>query len=96
MNIIFSEIYPLDFFSLTAIPYQNMPELKTIENCMKVSQMLIQAMESNASPFLQLPHITKDMLKHFPTEKVHACSNTLNHFTSKKVNAKGKCMLKYT
>lgn len=53
------------------IPDQHMPELKTIENCMKVSQMLIQAMESNASPFLQLPHITKDMLKHFPTEKTN-------------------------
>ncbi|XP_065928546.1 translocation protein SEC63 homolog [Magallana gigas] len=49
---------------------QNMPRLETIENCMKVSQMLIQAIYVRTSPLLQLPHITQDMLKHFITTDI--------------------------
>ena len=52
----------------TAVQY--MPRLETIENCMKLSQMLIQAVDVRTSPLLQLPHITQDMLKHFTTKKV--------------------------
>lgn len=54
--------------TFTAVQY--MPRLETIENCMKVSQMLIQAVDVRTSPLLQLPHITQDMLKHFTTKKV--------------------------
>nr|XP_022289100.1 translocation protein SEC63 homolog [Crassostrea virginica] len=50
---------------------QYMPRLETIENCMKLSQMLIQAVDVRTSPLLQLPHITQDMLKHFTTKKRH-------------------------
>lgn len=50
---------------------QYMPRLETIESCMKLSQMLIQAVDVRSSPLLQLPHITQDMLKHFTTKKRH-------------------------
>ncbi|ESP04330.1 hypothetical protein LOTGIDRAFT_176351, partial [Lottia gigantea] len=39
------------------------PRLDTIENIMKISQMVVQALEEKASPFLQLPHMTNDMLR---------------------------------
>ncbi|KAK6187306.1 hypothetical protein SNE40_005367 [Patella caerulea] len=39
------------------------PRLDTIENIMKLSQMTIQAVEEKSSPFLQLPHMTNDMLR---------------------------------
>ena len=32
---------------------------------MKMSQMIIQGVETKASPLLQLPHIRHDMLRHF-------------------------------
>ena len=47
-----------------------MPRLETVENCMKMSQMIIQGVETKASPLLQLPHIRHDMLRHFVTKKV--------------------------
>ena len=47
-----------------------MPRLDTIENLMKISQMLIQALWDNKSPMLQLPHISEDMLRHFNTKRV--------------------------
>ncbi|XP_061192090.1 translocation protein SEC63 homolog [Saccostrea echinata] len=50
---------------------QYMPRLETVENCMKLSQMLIQAVDVRTSPLLQLPHLTQDMLKHFTTKKRH-------------------------
>ena len=46
------------------------PRLETIENLMKLSQMIIQAMEEKASPLQQLPHIQPDMLRHFTTRRV--------------------------
>lgn len=49
---------------------QYMPRLETIENCIKVSQMLIQAVNVRTSPLLELPHITQDMLKHFTSRKI--------------------------
>lgn len=50
---------------------QYMPRLETVENCMKVSQMIIQGLDQKSSPLLQLPHIRPDMLKHFSTKKRH-------------------------
>ncbi|XP_048767691.1 translocation protein SEC63 homolog [Ostrea edulis] len=50
---------------------QYMPRLETVENCMKLSQMLIQGVDQRTSPLLQLPHLTQDMLKHFTTKKRH-------------------------
>lgn len=47
-----------------------MPRLETVENCMKVSQMIIQGLDQKSSPLLQLPHIKPEMLKHFSTKKV--------------------------
>ncbi|XP_052280964.1 translocation protein SEC63 homolog [Dreissena polymorpha] len=46
-----------------------LPRLDTVENCMKVSQMITQALESKASPLQQLPHIRPDMMRHFVTKR---------------------------
>ena len=39
---------------------------------MKMSQMIIQGVETKASPLLQLPHIRHDMLRHFVVISAHA------------------------
>lgn len=39
-----------------------LPNIETIENCMKMSPMIIQALWEFKSPLLQLPHITEDNL----------------------------------
>ena len=44
--------------------------LETLDNIMKTSQMSMQALWSNKSPILQLPHVTEDMLRHFVNKKV--------------------------
>ena len=46
-----------------------MPSLCTIENAMKLSQSLVQALWDNKSSLLQLPHIDEDVLRHFTTRK---------------------------
>ncbi len=46
-----------------------MPSLDTIENAMKCSPMIVQALWDKASPMLQLPHIEEDMLKYFMARK---------------------------
>lgn len=48
---------------------QQPPRLETIENLMKLSQMIVQALDEKASPIQQLPHITPDMLRYFFTRK---------------------------
>lgn len=45
------------------------PRLDTIENIMKMSQMVTQALDEKSSPLQMLPHITSDMLRHFTTRK---------------------------
>ncbi|GFO42663.1 translocation protein sec63 homolog [Plakobranchus ocellatus] len=45
------------------------PRLESMENMMKLSQMVIQALDEKSSPLLQLPHISPDMLRHFMTRK---------------------------
>ncbi|XP_037933233.1 translocation protein SEC63 homolog [Teleopsis dalmanni] len=47
-----------------------LPSIETIENCMKLSPMLIQALWEYKSPLLQLPHITEDHL-YFMNKKRH-------------------------
>ena len=49
-----------------------MPRLTTVENIMKVSQMVVQALWDNKSSLLQLPHISEDQLRHFVTRKVRS------------------------
>ncbi|KAI8791769.1 translocation protein SEC63 homolog [Biomphalaria glabrata] len=45
------------------------PRLESIENFMKMSQMVVQALDEKSSPLQQLPHITPEMLRHFTTRK---------------------------
>lgn len=47
-----------------------LPSIETIENCMKMSPMLIQALWEFKSPLLQLPHVTEDHL-YFMNKKRH-------------------------
>lgn len=48
-----------------------LPSIETIENCMKLSPMLVQALWEYKSPLLQLPYITEDNLKYFTNRKKH-------------------------
>ncbi|TRY64193.1 hypothetical protein TCAL_10812 [Tigriopus californicus] len=45
------------------------PTLDTIENAMKLSPMVVQALWERSSPLLQLPHVEEDMLKYFHSRK---------------------------
>jgi hypothetical protein len=51
------------------------PRLDTIENTMKLSPMIVQALLNTKSPLLQLPHITESHLRFFETKKVFNSSN---------------------
>lgn len=46
------------------------PKLETMENLMKLSQMLIQGVWESKSTFQMLPHISQENLRHFNTKKV--------------------------
>merc|ERR1711981_203042 len=46
-----------------------LPSLDTIENAMKLSPMVVQALWDKQSPLLQLPHIEEDMLKYFHSRR---------------------------
>lgn len=48
---------------------QNIPFIESIENCMKLCPMIIQALWEHKSPLLQLPYITEDNLKYFIAKK---------------------------
>ncbi|GJQ67590.1 hypothetical protein Trydic_g8396 [Trypoxylus dichotomus] len=48
---------------------QRCPTIDTIENCMKLSPMLVQGLWDLKSPFLQLPHIHEGNLKYFTSKK---------------------------
>lgn len=74
--------------TFTAVQY--MPRLETIESCMKLSQMLIQAVDVRSSPLLQLPHITQDMLKHFTTKKVGLNTSPIKRYTFKNTSPQKK------
>lgn len=45
------------------------PNLDTVENAMKLCASIVQALWENKSPFLQLPHITENMLRQFFSRK---------------------------
>ncbi|OXU27217.1 hypothetical protein TSAR_007043 [Trichomalopsis sarcophagae] len=49
---------------------QHLPTITTIENCMKLSPMIVQAFWEFKNPLLQLPHISEDHLKYFKAKKV--------------------------
>jgi translocation protein SEC63 len=49
---------------------RNPPRLDTLENTMKLSPMIVQALWNSKSPLLQLPHITESHLRFFETKKV--------------------------
>ncbi|XP_049866139.1 translocation protein SEC63 homolog [Pectinophora gossypiella] len=48
-----------------------LPTIETIENCMKLSPMVVQGLWEYKSPLLQLPYITEDHLKYFTNRKKH-------------------------
>ena len=52
------------------LPVPHCPRLETVENTMKLGQMVVQGLWENKSPLLQLPHISEPMLRHFVTKRV--------------------------
>ncbi|CAG9560248.1 unnamed protein product [Danaus chrysippus] len=48
-----------------------LPTIETIENCMKMSPMIVQGLWENKSPLLQLPYITEEHFKYFTNRKKH-------------------------
>lgn len=48
---------------------RNPPRLETIENTMKLSPMIVQALWHTKSPLLQLPHVVESQLRFFETKK---------------------------
>ena len=45
------------------------PNLDTLENAMKLSALIVQALWDSKNSLLQLPHVTEDVLRHFTTRK---------------------------
>lgn len=58
----------MDFFLCIVT---KLPSIETIENCMKLSPMILQGLWEFKSPFLQLPFVTDDHLRLFMTKKRH-------------------------
>lgn len=54
-----------DFIGLRA------PRLTSIENCMKLSQMVVQGLQEAKSPLLQLPHFEEEHLRYCISKKVN-------------------------
>lgn len=48
------------------------PRLVTIENCMKLTQMVVQGLQESKSPLLQLPHFEEEHLRYCISKKVTA------------------------
>lgn len=48
------------------------PRLVTIENCMKLTQMIVQGLQESKSPLLQLPHFEEEHLRYCISKKVTA------------------------
>lgn len=48
------------------------PRLVTIENCMKLTQMIVQGLQESKSPLLQLPHFEEEHLRYCLSKKVTA------------------------
>jgi translocation protein SEC63 len=49
------------------------PRLETLENIMRLSPMIVQALwnKNKKSDLLQLPHLSENHLRHFVTKKVN-------------------------
>ena len=45
------------------------PNLDTLENAMKLSALVVQALWDSKNSLLQLPHVSEDVLRHFTTRK---------------------------
>lgn len=58
-------------FHFCARVVSKLPSIETIENCMKLSPMVLQGLWEFKSPFLQLPFVTDDHLRLFMTKKRH-------------------------
>lgn len=46
-----------------------MPSIDTVENVMKLSQMLVQGLNEHSSALLQIPNIDAEILRHFFVKK---------------------------
>jgi len=69
-------MYKLNILFCLLVP--RLLNIETIENCMKLCPMVVQALWEYKSPFMQLPYITEDHIKHFDNKKV-SCIISLNN-----------------
>lgn len=58
------------FFLINLPPGFHAPRLVTIENCMKLTQMIVQGLQESKSPLLQLPHFEEEHLRYCISKKV--------------------------
>ena len=75
---------------------QKMPRLTTIENMMRISQMVVQGLWDTKSPLLQLPHVTEDMLKYFSSKKVSLVSQNSIYLNLPSFKAKTDVVAKHS
>lgn len=71
MCIIFYVYVKIKLISFLLFLVSRLPSIETIENCMKLSPMILQSLWEFKSPFLQLPFVTDDHLRLFMTKKRH-------------------------
>ncbi|CAD5126075.1 DgyrCDS14241 [Dimorphilus gyrociliatus] len=72
----------ISYFKTTPDMQHKAPRLNTVEYCIKICQMLVQALWDTKSPLLQLPHITEKTLSHFVTKR--RCIKTIKQFVEMK------------
>ncbi|XP_072297746.1 translocation protein SEC63 homolog [Eucyclogobius newberryi] len=68
------------------------PRLVTIENCMKLTQMIVQGLQESKSPLLQLPHFEEEHLRFCISKKYKV--RTLQDLVSLK-DSDRRCMLRF-
>ncbi|CAF3403353.1 unnamed protein product [Rotaria sp. Silwood1] len=64
-TLLHAHLHQLNILSDNLGKVKNAPRLDTIENTMKLSPMLVQALLNTKSPLFQLPHITESHLRFF-------------------------------
>lgn len=71
---VLTQLKPLrSFCEMVCLPSGfHAPRLVTIENCMKLTQMVVQGLQESKSPLLQLPHFEEEHLRYCISKKVTA------------------------
>ncbi|OQR66371.1 translocation protein SEC63-like [Tropilaelaps mercedesae] len=64
---------------------QRMPKLETLENAIRLCQLVVQALWENRNPLLQIPYVEEEHLRYFIAKKTHIRSiDQLRHLSETK------------